>query len=241
MDSGERNSLLAVADVSRGRRILDIGVGTGRTTWLLRLLSDAYVAVDYTSEMVQICREQHPGVDVREADARDLSEFGDASIELVVFSCNGLDALSHPDRKVALSEIRRVLTTGGHLVFSTLNHDGPLYTETPNDVVRLRSHSPRAFASYLLDTRRRRARLRLMNGRWSRLRGMSEEHGDWGIAPLSAHDFGLLTHYVTPAAERSELEMEGFEVIAMISPRGDEFDPDSAPPLPHFHVIARAR
>ena len=88
LDNGERATLESVASEVRGLPVLDLGVGGGRTTSLLRLVTDDYVGVDWSPEMVEVCRSQHPGVDIRQADARDLSEFSSFTFKLVLFSFN---------------------------------------------------------------------------------------------------------------------------------------------------------
>jgi SAM-dependent methyltransferase len=75
IDRAERLLINQIADEVRAQPLLDIGVGGGRTAWMLRLLSADYVAVDWSPEMVETCRLEYPGVDFRECDARDLSMF----------------------------------------------------------------------------------------------------------------------------------------------------------------------
>src|SRR5580658_8015473 len=91
IDVGERILVNRIADEIRSQAILDVGVGGGRTAWMLRPISRDYIAVDYSPEMVEACRHEYPGLDVRECDARDLSMFGDGVFSLVVFSFNGID------------------------------------------------------------------------------------------------------------------------------------------------------
>jgi len=131
IDPGERAALAAVAPRVRGAPVLDLGVGAGRTVPLLRLLTDDYVAVDYSPAMVSACHRLNPGVDVRAGDVRDLSEFQDGRFGLVFFSFSGIDAVSHADRARALREMLRVLRPGGWVVFSTHNLEGPSYGEVP--------------------------------------------------------------------------------------------------------------
>ena len=60
-DPGEVVALLLAADRARGRPVLDLGVGGGRTTALLRLVSSEYMGIDYTPELVDLCRDAAPG------------------------------------------------------------------------------------------------------------------------------------------------------------------------------------
>lgn len=105
-----------------GARILDLGVGTGRTTPDLRALSSRYVALDYSPQMITVLREQFPGVEAVVADASDLSGFEDGSFDAAVFSFNGIDYL-HPEakRQTCLTELARVLTAGGVVILSSHN------------------------------------------------------------------------------------------------------------------------
>jgi ubiquinone/menaquinone biosynthesis C-methylase UbiE len=108
--------------VKRGDRILDLGVGGGRTTPYLSELASDYVGVDYSETMILSCRKKFPATCFVTADAADLSQFGDHSFDIAVMAFNGLDYVM-PDskRRQALAEIRRVLTPGGMFIFSSHN------------------------------------------------------------------------------------------------------------------------
>ncbi len=204
-DKGERNAVMSLADEVRGGRILDVGVGAGRTTWLLRLLSDRYVAIDYTPEMVDLARQNHPDVDIRLGDARLLGDFTDRWFDLVVFSCNGIDAVSHVDRALVLNELARVLRPGGLLILSTMNKDGNAYGEVPWRVGTATDPSRGSlFRALKVMTVLPRTLPGLPQSllNWRHNRQRSEDHGDWGIAPLAAHHFGLLIH-TAPSPTRS--------------------------------------
>jgi CelD/BcsL family acetyltransferase involved in cellulose biosynthesis/peptidoglycan/xylan/chitin deacetylase (PgdA/CDA1 family)/SAM-dependent methyltransferase len=108
--------------VPPGSRILDLGVGTGRTYPALAVRASTYVGSDYSPQMVEEARRAHPAGFFEVVDASDLSRYQDESFDVVVFSYNGLDYL-HPEqmRTTALSEIWRVLVPGGVFIMSSHN------------------------------------------------------------------------------------------------------------------------
>src|SRR5579862_4842734 len=105
-----------------GMAILDVGVGGGRTTPYLSQKASRYVGVDYSEEMVRVCRAKFPRLEFLVADASDLSGFSDASFDAIVFAFNGLDyVLPAEKRNQCLRECERVLRVGGVLIFSSHN------------------------------------------------------------------------------------------------------------------------
>src|SRR6185437_16849190 len=103
------------------KRILDLGVGAGRTTPYLLEISKNYIGIDFSLAMISACQTRYPTAEFAVGDARDLSQFPAASFDFVLFSHNGIDCLDHPGRLRALAEIRRVLAPSGVFVFSTRN------------------------------------------------------------------------------------------------------------------------
>lgn len=104
-----------------GKKILDIGVGGGRTVAYLIELSRDYRGIDYSPGMIEICRKIFPGQEFINCDARDLSLFQDEDFDFIFFSYNGIDYISHADRLRSLREIYRVLKRGGSFAFSSHN------------------------------------------------------------------------------------------------------------------------
>ncbi len=108
--------------IQPGMAILDVGVGGGRTTTYLSRDASRYVAVDYSKEMIGKCRSKFPDLEFMETDASDLSVFPDASFDAVVIAFNGLDYVVPKEKRwKCLRECRRVLRTGGVLIFSSHN------------------------------------------------------------------------------------------------------------------------
>ncbi|MBC8550666.1 MAG: class I SAM-dependent methyltransferase [Nitrospira sp.] len=123
LNCAEEAALYDIRDKVRGKKILDIGVGTGRTLPCLSMISDDYVAIDYSQAMVDECKRRYPVANIICGDARNLSMYGDSQFDLCMFSANGIDLVSHDDRLLILAEIYRVLNKGGYFIFSTHNRE----------------------------------------------------------------------------------------------------------------------
>src|SRR5262245_30170182 len=86
--------LLFDRHVKAGSDILDLGVGTGRTTPYLARVASRYVGLDVSDAMVARCREKFPDLAFLHLDATNLPTIADASFDVVVFSFNGIDVIS---------------------------------------------------------------------------------------------------------------------------------------------------
>jgi len=112
-------------------QILDLGCGTGRTTFALEQLGfKNIIGVDLTSEMIAeaLKLNQHfdKNIDFRVGDARNL-QFIDAAFDAVIFSFNGLMSIpGKANRDQAFSDINRVLKPHGIFVFTTHDRDKEL-------------------------------------------------------------------------------------------------------------------
>jgi SAM-dependent methyltransferase len=247
-DPGEVAALGVVADLARGRPVLDLGVGGGRTTSLLRLVSSEYVGIDYTPELVDLCRKRHPGVDIRLGDARDLDGIASGSQGLVVFSNNGIDAVDHAGREQVLDEVHRVLARGGVFCYSTLNKDGPLFGANPGNAPgttwKVGSLLPRSADADEHDNGVEDAAddpgwVRALRN-WRRLKGQRCDEGDWGLAPFAAHEFGLVTHFITLQGAEDELARHGFGLEVVIPcDRAEPLGPGEGTTALYVHLVAR--
>lgn len=214
-----RSTLLSAAEISAllkyqpyvaGKDVLDIGVGTGRTTHYLAPLAARYTGIDYSPHMIRTMRERFPQVRVLQMDMRDLAAFADGSFDFVLGSNNVMDAVSHADRLAVLAEMRRVLRAGGVLMFSSHNRDCATATAGP----RLRySKNPATQASYVANFVRQ-----LLNHR--RMRTLRRTEPEYSLLDDGGHDYALLHYYVDQAHAERQLGANGFEMLDVFAHSG---------------------
>jgi 2-polyprenyl-3-methyl-5-hydroxy-6-metoxy-1,4-benzoquinol methylase len=109
-------------DMPKGMNVVDLGCGTGYFTGLLVEQGFHVQAADLVERNLAALRQFHPGVEAVQADLTDLP-FADQSFDAAF--C--LEVLEHiDDDRRALTEIARVLKTGGRLFLTTPNRDAPL-------------------------------------------------------------------------------------------------------------------
>lgn len=232
MDPGEALVMERIAEEAGGRSIIDIGVGAGRTLPYLRSLSDDYVAIDYVEELVQLTRARFPGARVEHGDARALDAFADASIDVAVFSFNGIDGVGHEDRPRVFRAVARVLRPGGLFAYSTHNLDHRLAGRAPWHPSRFHARNGvRPLVGSLV-------RLPKSVQAYRRLRDRTLRGDGWASLVDSAYSFSVVWHYVTVEQAIDELRTSGFtgdvEVYSTAGARVDLTDDTSESPWLHF-------
>jgi ubiquinone/menaquinone biosynthesis C-methylase UbiE len=100
---------LAVKD----KDILEIGCGNGYGGYLLNQLQPkSYIGLDVMEEQIELARRKYPQYQYIVQDATDLSQFADASKDVVII----FGVLHHiPEWRKTIDEIARVLKPGGQL------------------------------------------------------------------------------------------------------------------------------
>ncbi len=115
-------SRFLLTHVHQGDRALDVGCGEGRFAAELARAGARVVAVDVAEEPLRRARARHPELDLRLIDDEGSWALDDACFDLVWAG----EVIEHvADTAVWLSEVRRVLRSGGRLLVSTPAH-GPL-------------------------------------------------------------------------------------------------------------------
>jgi ubiquinone/menaquinone biosynthesis C-methylase UbiE len=107
--------------------MLDIGIGSGRTSVFFLPVVRRYVGVDISMGMIGRSRRRIKGLatacrcELRLADAATLAGFSKNSFDVVLFSYNGIDCIPTERRDDCIKAMIRVLKPGGRLVYSSHN------------------------------------------------------------------------------------------------------------------------
>lgn len=194
-----------------GAKILDIGVGGGRTTRYLLPLAAEYTGIDYVPEFIERVKKKYQIGNFIAGDARDLKEFEGESFDFVLFSYNGIDAVLHEDRLKILNEINRVLKKGGIIMFSSHNRDyrhfrKPYWLTEPKFSL--------SFAKNLLS-------YIFFLPRHLQMRKHEVFNDEYAIVNDQDHRFSLLVYYIGIGKQIWQLENIGFFNIKAYNPTGE--------------------
>jgi SAM-dependent methyltransferase len=99
-----------------GRRVLDLGCGTGRALGPLLERGYEVVGCDLSPSMIAVAGERHPGVELHVADMRRLPDLGPFDLVLCLDDAVNY-LLDEQELGAALRSIRSVLTGAGLLIF----------------------------------------------------------------------------------------------------------------------------
>jgi SAM-dependent methyltransferase len=199
-------------DSHLSKRVLDIGVGGGRTTGWLASAASSYIGIDYSLTMIELCRGRFPEYQFEPCDARDLSRFKAGSFEFVLFSFNGIDFMGHRDRMRIMKEVKRLLVPDGIFAFSSHNLDRAsthtLYHDMRwSKLFRRPLHTAKGLW---------RVGLRLLN--YARHSRMQEWNDGYAILLDPGSEFTLPMYYVNVAEQRRQLQEAGFDANPRLFP-----------------------
>ncbi|MCY7374718.1 MAG: class I SAM-dependent methyltransferase [Pyrinomonadaceae bacterium] len=127
----EKVLLEKLSPTIRDSKILDIGVGGGRTTKFLLSISNNYTGIDYVAKFAEETGKKYPVAKILCGDVMNLKEFESDRFDFILFSYNGIDSIANEDRLKALNEIYRVLKKGGIFMFSSHNRNYQHFNKLP--------------------------------------------------------------------------------------------------------------
>lgn len=212
LTAAEQQILLHCRDNYSGKRVLDLGVGTGRTTLALATLAESYVGLDFSAGMIERCRQRFPEYRFEHGDARDLSRFPAGSMDFVLFSFNGIDLVDHNDRERILQQVHHVLARDGIFAFSAHNLAW----------LKARTSSPQpdapASPKRKMPSARRMVRLSYGAMNYLRYRGMQRQGQAYAILLDKGHDYTVPVYYVSDAEQRRQLTEAGYHGAVSVVP-----------------------
>jgi ubiquinone/menaquinone biosynthesis C-methylase UbiE len=222
--------------IKPGMAILDMGVGGGRTSPYLAETASRYVGIDYSPEMLQICREKYPKWEYFECSATDLSPFQSGSFDVVVISFNMLDDLfPNENRWRCLQECQRVLRENGLLIFSSQNPRAILVRPRKADGTKNNRQSSYIFTLFrkVLDLSAKFLKAVRSSARDAFSRGTKSPfwRGE-GYMLDNVLDEKLMTHFWTPKKAIAELVRYGFRFVAL---QGDDYPLRSHMLITHWY------
>ena len=105
--------------LGRRVRVLDLGCGEGHFAGVLSRADAEVMACDVAEEPLRRARANHPDLDLRLTDPEGPLPFADANFDIVWAG----ETIEHVlDTSQWLSEVRRVLPSGGLILLSTPDH-----------------------------------------------------------------------------------------------------------------------
>lgn len=180
--------------------VLDLGVGGGRTTQYLAHRVFDYTGIDYSPEMIQVCEQRFSNrgqrVRFQVCDVRDLSRFLDHSFDLIFFSFNGIDNISHRERLDFFTDVRRIAKPGGYFCFSTHNLQGIIPEFSLGNrlsINPLKSYVNGIMWGFLCFFNRP-------------LTAVTLQDVDYAIIRDESHNFRLRQYYIRPKAQLQQLD-----------------------------------
>jgi ubiquinone/menaquinone biosynthesis C-methylase UbiE len=117
------NFFIQFGHIQKGKRVLEIGCGTGIFTEKIGETGADITAIDISLDLMNRARERcktYPNIKFYIADAENM-DFDESSFDSII----GSSILHHLNLEPALLEIRRVLKRGGRVVFTEPNMMNP--------------------------------------------------------------------------------------------------------------------
>ncbi len=187
---GEERAFASVmSNDLRGKKVLDLGCGGGRTSGFLRDMGGEVVGMDISHRLIAAAQSRFQGIDFHVGDAASLP-YPDNRFDYVLFSFNGMGCL-YPiaARKKCIGEIKRVLRPGGVFIVSFHN-----------------------LSAFIFGWYKFMRPWKLLFRIKTILRGNVFKKGCYIVEP---NEFNMKIYYTWPAVFRSEMAAFGFETIGI--------------------------
>ena len=185
---------------------LDIGVGAGRTTLHFKDKCQYYIGLDYSKPMIEYCRNKFRNVKnciFFDSDACKMNSVKDNSVNIALFSFNGIDYVSLERRRNILREVQKKTMNNSYFVFSSHNINylpKLLKLDIPKNPLKFPSAIYRYFG------------IRIYND----LNLWGQKNDFLQISDGDSNNFNLKTSYINPLYQMNMLNEHGFKNVKVI-------------------------
>ena len=235
----EQTILSRLRDTWHRTRMLDIGVGAGRTSYIFSAIVKEYIGIDYSAPMVTECKEiigENERVSFFVCDACDLSQFYDTKFDFILFSCNGIDSVERDQRLMILSEVRKVLGAEGYFFFST--HSLHPFFPIKKTISPFNKRKPVRSLWYAM-----KDYIFLMRKKWlyRNVDVNAIKKAQWALLITGDHNFQMRGYHSYPDYQVKQLEDTGFAVESVYGRDGSIIDPSENKPEVSLYFLCQAR
>lgn len=150
LNSFEKDELKRLIGDVKGKKVLDVGCGTGRLIGYLQNEGAEVTGVDLSEKMVEKVQKKFSFIDVKQADIRELP-FENDSFDVVIAAF----VIVHlKDLQEAFDEVCRVLKPGGHFIVTNINQRKAPKIKTDEGEIVIESyyHIPRHVAEAMQES-----------------------------------------------------------------------------------------
>lgn len=213
-----------LSPIIKNSKILDIGIGGGRTTKYLLPISRDYTGVDYVPQFAEETAKKYPDAKILCSDATNLKEFADETFDFVLFSYNGLDSISNEQRLMVINEVFRVLKKGGIFMFSSHNRDYQDFNKLPwqrkieYDTKFLKFF---LYCLYHLPKHYKMKKHQIFTD-------------DYAVVNDGDHRYSLLLYYISIDKQANQLTEFGFSDIEAFDMKGNQVKSDTTSHWLHY-------
>jgi len=136
LNSFEKGRVLPLLGNLSGKKVLDVGAGTGRLSLMLAAAGANVLAFDISGEMLKVLKQKNSKIETMVGDAEDLMMV-DNTFDIVVaaFLVVHLKDLTH-----FFDEVYRVLKPGGKFLVTNINQKEPPLVATKNGMIKIESY-----------------------------------------------------------------------------------------------------
>lgn len=137
LNSFEGDLFLKLVGDIKGKKVLDVGAGTGRIIHNLNMAGGEVTAVDLSENMLKVLKKKFPRIEAKQGDIEELP-FEDETFDVVVATFVIVHLRELQD---AFDEVYRVLKPGGVFIVTNINQKkAPKLKTRDNKTVVIKSH-----------------------------------------------------------------------------------------------------